>query len=67
MKLFMEELKNRSEEDLLLIQKWYQLDENALPPEYILKVSKCLLVRCVYYHIGASLETFIIRVTQYLV
>ena len=38
MALFIDELKQRSQEDLDLLLKWYQRDENAIPPEYILKV-----------------------------
>ena len=43
MNLFIEELKQRSQEDLDLVMTWYQRDENAIPPEYTLKVRCCWL------------------------
>ena len=38
MNLFIDQLKQRSQEDLDLVMTWYQRDENAIPPEYVLKV-----------------------------
>ena len=43
MTLFIDELKQRSQEDLDFLLKWYQRDENAVPPVYILKVRQCTL------------------------
>ena len=40
MNLFIDELKQRSQEDLDFLMTWYQRDENAIPPEYILKVNR---------------------------
>ena len=39
MNLFIDELKQRSQEDLDFLMAWYQRDENAIPPDYILKVN----------------------------
>ena len=39
MNLFIDELKQRSQEDLDFLMTWYQRDENAIPPDYILKVN----------------------------
>ena len=43
MNLFIDQLKQRSQEDLDLVMTWYQRDENAIPPEHTLKVSCCWL------------------------
>ena len=43
MNLFIDQLKQRSQEDLDLVMTWYQRDENAIPPEYTLKVRCCWL------------------------
>ena len=41
MNLFIDELEQRSQEELDFLMTWYQRDENAIPLHYILKVFVC--------------------------
>ena len=46
-------LTESSVEDKDLLKQWYQLDENDLPPQYILQVGKFntkLLLNDLYYY-----------------